>query len=389
MGAVVKSNVLVIPKLFYFCWFTALGVYAPFVTLYYRDRGLDLSQIGVLLALAGITQIVAGPLWGLLADTLHLHRKLLPVAIIGAVLPAALMGMAGTFGPILILAGIMAVFSVPVGPLSDTATLTLLGEQRDRYGAQRVWGAIGWGVSTIIAGAIVQRLGLHAIFWMYPIVGLIAMLVALRLPGAELVKTNVLGSARTLLRDTRWARFLFCALLIGCASSLMHGFLSIYLSQLGAGEEQIGLAYTLASLSEMPVMALAPIALRRWGPRPLLVCAGLAYALRLFILAIAPSPLWVLGAQLLHGLCFAALWTAGVYEAQRLAPPGLAATAQSLLSTAVFGIAVVIANIVGGVIYQNAGAPTLFGAAAALALAGAIGFMLPLQEREPAPIAAG
>jgi PPP family 3-phenylpropionic acid transporter len=138
----------------------------------------------------------------------------------------------------------------------------------------------------------------------------------------------------------------------------------------------------LASLSEMPVMVLATIVLRRWGAKPLLVCAGLAYAVRLMIYAIFPDPTIVLAAQLLHGLCFGALWIAGVHEAQRLAPAGLAATSQSLLGTTTFGVAVVLANLVGGRIYQNAGSATLFGTAAALALLGALGFLLPIGKKE-------
>lgn len=378
-----KQNLLLAPKMFYFFWFTAIGIYGPFITLYYQQRGLTLAQIGILLALPGITQIVAGPLWGLLADALHLHRKLLPLVIIGALVPVTLIGVMDSFWPILLLAACSAIFSVPIAPLSDTATLTLLGERREQYGAQRVWGAIGWGISSIVSGIIVQQYGLGSMFWIFPFVGACAVLVSLRLPGAELVDSHVLGSARTLLRDTRWARFLFCSLMIGCASSLMHGFLSIYLAQLGAGAGQIGLAFTIASVSELPIMALAPLVLKRWGARPLLVCAGLAYALRLTIYILAPSPEWALGAQLLHGFCFAAIWIAGVHEAQRLALPGLAATAQSLFSTALFGVAVVLANSIGGIIYQNMGSTALFGAAAILALIGAAGFTLPFEERKP------
>jgi predicted MFS family arabinose efflux permease len=83
------------------------------------------------------------------------------------------------------------------------------------------------------------------------------------------------------------------------------------------------------------------------------------------------------------------MWTAGVHEAQRLALPGLAATAQSLFSTALFGVAVVIANTIGGVIYQNMGSTVLFGSAAVLALIGAVGFMLPFEERKPVSVAVG
>jgi PPP family 3-phenylpropionic acid transporter len=355
-------------------------MFSPYITLYYRAQGLSLAQIGVLLALPGIAQLLAGPLWGLLADTLGRHRALLPATIAGTVIPAALIGLSPNYAGILVLAGLSACFMVPVTPLADSATLALLGEHRERYGSQRMWGALGWGVSTVEAGLAIMRLGLPLIFILFPVVGALAMLAAIALPRPTLPKVDLRAAARVLLSDVRWARFLGCALLIGCASSLMHGFLSIYLSDLGAGSDQVGLAYTIASVSELPVMALAPLALRRWGARPLLVCSGAAYALRLLIYIAAPTPEWALGAQLLHGLCFGAMWTAGVHEAHHLAPPGLEATAQSLLGVAVFGVAVLLANTVGGLIYQNWGVAALFGTAGVLALGGALGFAMPLRK---------
>jgi PPP family 3-phenylpropionic acid transporter len=382
----VNRSRLLAPKLFYLSWYTALGAFSPYITLYYHQHGLSLSQIGVLLALPGVAQLLAGPLWGLLADSIGRHRALLPVAIAGAVLPAALIGLSPGYIGILALAGLSACFMVPVTPLADSATLALLGKHRERYGAQRMWGALGWGVSTVASGALVQRAGLPMIFLLFPACGVVAMLAGALLPRPTLPQVDIRAAARVLLRDTRWAWFLGSALLIGCASSLMHGFLSIYLSDLGAGSDQIGLAYTIASVSEFPVMALAPLALRRWGARPLLAIAGAAYALRLVIYILAPSPLWALAAQLLHGLCFGAMWTAGVHEAHRLAPPGLEATSQSLLGVSVFGVSVLLANTVGGVIYQTWGVEVLFGTAAVLAVCGALGFALPQRPANLQPL---
>ena len=374
----------IIPRIFYFAWYTTLGVYFPFITLYYRESGLSLTQIGYLLALPGVAQIIAGPLWGLLADSLRIHRILLPIAIIGTVIPTTLIGRFQDVTPILFLAAAAAIFSIPIAPLADTASLALLGERHAQYGSLRVWGAVGWGISTVAAGVVVERMGLSIIFWLYPLFGLLTLLTALVLPKVALNPTNTLSAARKLLRDPRWVRYMLCVLLIGCSSALMHGFLSIYLAELGAGRDKIGLAYMIASLSEMPVMLLATLVLRRWGAKPLLVCAGLAYSLRLTIFALFPDPTIVLAAQLLHGFCFGTLWIAGVHEAQRLAPAGLAATAQSLLGTATFGIAVVLANLVGGMIYQSTGSATLFGTAAFLALLGGLGFLIPVGRDETA-----
>jgi PPP family 3-phenylpropionic acid transporter len=366
---------LVAPKLFYFCWFAALGFYIPYIGLYYRAAGLDLAQIGLLVALPGLLQIIATPVWGLVADGLQIHRILLPLAVAGTLPPMLLTGRVSAFELLLALVAALALFTAPIAPLADSATLAALGEQRSRYGAQRVWGAVGWGLSTLAAGALVQRLGLAIVFPSYALIGILAALVALFLPRASLPRVDLRAAALTMARDVRWARFLGSVFLIGCCNAVVNGFLTLYLQDLGAGGDQIGLAIAIASISELPVMVLSPLVLRRWGARPLLICAGLLYALRAGIYVLAPNLTWALAAQVLHGPGFAALWTGGVDEAQRLAPKGMEVTAQSLFGTVFFGVATAIASVIAGWIYREFGSGALFGAGSLAALLGALGML--------------
>lgn len=370
------ARLLLVPKLFYFCWFGAIGAIVPFVSLYYRGTGLTLGQIGLLVALPGLLQVVASPLWGVLADALRLHRLLLPVAITGTLLPVLLIGHVTSYTALIGLVTVQSLFAAPVSALADSATLALLGTARERYGAQRVWGAVGWGLSTLLFGRLVTQGGLGVIFVGYALLATLAAGAALALPRPALAHVDLRIAARTLLRDRRWFRLLGCVLLVGCCGAAISSFLSLYLQDLGATSQQIGLAYTLAGLSELPVMALSPLLLRRWGARPLLVAAGLLYAVRVAIYIIAPTPGWALAAQLLHGPCFAAFWIAGVVEAQRLAPRGLEATAQSLFGVAAFGVASSLASMVGGSVFQFFGSAALFGLGGMLALCGSIGLLL-------------
>ena len=366
---------LIPPTLFYFCWFAALGFYMPYIGLYYRAAGLDLAQIGLLVALPGLLQIIATPLWGLVADGLQIHRVLLPLAVAGTLLPVLLSGQTGSFELLLALVAILALFTAPVTPLADSATLALLGDQRSRYGALRVWGAVGWGLSTLAAGMLVQRLGLAIVFPSYALIGALAVVIAIFLPRASLPQVDLRAAAMTMARDVRWARFLGCIFLIGCCNAIINGFLSLYLQDLGAGGEQIGIAIAISSISELPVLVFAPLVLRRWGARPLLICAGLLYALRAAIYVAAPSLGWALAAQVLHGPCFAALWTGGVDEAQRLAPKGMEVTAQSLFGTLFFGVATAIASVIAGWIYRDFGSGALFSIGSLVALLGALGML--------------
>ncbi len=363
---------MIAAKLVYFGWFAMIGAYMPFITLYYREIGLDLVQIGLLVALSSIVQMFAAPVWSLFADALRVRRILLPLAIVSVAVPVLLLAITSSSVMIFGLALLLAFFSAPVIALTDSATLEQLGEYRDRYGAQRIWGAIGWGTSTFVFGWLIQRYGYGVGFSGAAILAVLTAGAALALPRTAIAAVAIRSAAGTLLRDRRWAVFLGGIFLISCAGGVINSFLSLYLSDMGASDGQVGLAQTIASVSELPVMALSSLVLRRWSARTLLTAAGLLYALRMGLYIIAPSVEWSLAVQGLHGLCFGALWMAGVVEAQRLAPPGLESTAQSLLGLAVFSLASTMASALGGQIYRDFGVVVLFGLAGAVALIGSL-----------------
>jgi hypothetical protein len=106
--------------------------------------------------------------------------------------------------------------------------------------------------------------------------------------------------------------------------------------------------------------------------------------LRAGIYVLAPSLGWALAAQVLHGPCFAALWTGGVDEAQRLAPKGMEVTAQSLFGTMFFGVATAIASVIAGWIYRDFSSGALFSIGSLVALLGALAMLVGRQRGDMA-----
>ncbi|XP_061398696.1 major facilitator superfamily domain-containing protein 6 [Musca vetustissima] len=48
-------------------------------------------------------------------------------------------------------------FSAPAITLADSAVITLLGEDSDKYGHQRMFGSLGWGISMFIVGIVLDH----------------------------------------------------------------------------------------------------------------------------------------------------------------------------------------------------------------------------------------
>ena len=58
-----KRNLRLI-RIYYFLWIGAGGFLSPFVTLFYKARGLTGTEIGLLSTFGAITGMLAAPVWG-------------------------------------------------------------------------------------------------------------------------------------------------------------------------------------------------------------------------------------------------------------------------------------------------------------------------------------
>ncbi len=52
----------------YVVYFVAVGAAFPYLPVHYRALGLSLDTIGLLAAISAVTQLLAAPAWGAVAD---------------------------------------------------------------------------------------------------------------------------------------------------------------------------------------------------------------------------------------------------------------------------------------------------------------------------------
>jgi len=364
-------------SVFYLLYFAAGGALIPYLNLFFQQVGLDKPHIGVLAALQTVTTLVAGPLWSGLADALRLHKWILPLTMLGTLVPVGLMTQAHSFTALIPIVLFYAICLAPIIPLADNAVLEMLGSDRHQYGGLRLWGAVGFGLSAWGVGELANRGTMLPAFITFMVMMALCALVGTRLPAPHLVpQTTGWAGLRQLMTDIRWAGFLAALLLVGIGSSMFMNFFAIYLNSLGAGTNLIGLATMVATVSELPVFFLAPLMLRRVGARGLLIISFGTYAIRTFIFVFLHAPGWLIATQLLHGLTFSALWAGGVAYANQIAPPGWGTTAQSVFGSTYFGLAGTTGALLGGVLYQRFGPETMFRASSLAALSGLVLFVV-------------
>src|SRR5690349_1830201 len=287
------------PFSFYFLYFIAFASLMPFFVLFYQRLGFNGAQIGLLTGIPPLITMVAAPFWTGLADTKRWHRWVMSLGIAMAVLVIFLLPSFTSFAIVFMGVIVFSTFLAPVASLADSATMTMLGEERAMYGRIRLGGTIGWGLFAPMAGAIAQNYGLKIVFWCFSAVMLINLFVSQRFvySSHERDASNS-GGIRTLLTNRRWIFFLFLALLGGIGSSSAASYLYPYMAELGANESMMGIALTISTLTEIPIFFFGHRLVKKFGSYGLLTLALVFFGIRSLLYAVASTPLMILGVQI-------------------------------------------------------------------------------------------
>jgi MFS family permease len=131
------------------------------------------NQIGGCVAIIPLARFVFSPVWTYVADRTG-RRRLVVLALVVAS-AVAMMGIffAVSFATLVTAIAFYAAASAGVLPLIDARVMHCLGaSHRQSYGAQRLWGAMTWGVVTALVGMAVDGLGndtdvLFYAFWLF------------------------------------------------------------------------------------------------------------------------------------------------------------------------------------------------------------------------------
>jgi PPP family 3-phenylpropionic acid transporter len=277
------------------------------------------------------------------------------------ILAVCLLPLLRTFAPILLTGLAMSFFMSPASSFADNATMHTLGEKRELYGRIRLGGSIGFALAAPLAGIFVQNTSLRAAFWLAGFMYLLCLLVSQNFDhGTSVEKPAAPRGAGTLLRDPRWIIFLGIAFAGGLAMTAANNYLFPLMKELGAKESIMGIALSIGTIFEFPILFFGNRLIRFFKPYGLFLVAMFFTGLRLVLFGLNTSPDLVLLIQLLNGLSFPAMWMAGVAYAHERAPAGFTTTAQGMFSAMVFGVGSAAGGFLGGPLLEILGGRGLF-----------------------------
>ncbi|MFA9557039.1 MFS transporter [Evansella sp. AB-rgal1] len=336
---------------FYFTLFFSFAVVIMFFPLYLQHLGLSTSQVGIIVAMGSVVSVIGQPIWGYISDKLHSIKKVLLIVMMGSLIMSFFLYSVNTFFTILIIFTCFMFFMTSCGPLTESIAIRFAAENNKNYGVMRSFGAIGTGTSSLVLGTLLGVIGIHYLGWMYASIMMIAIPLVFLLQDPIQVESKepiTISSVKKLMGNKKYIWMLFISFLLLITHKMNDSLFSIYLSELGAREAEIGRAWMVATFSSVPAFALTGYLIKRCPEIILISMAGFLYALRWFLYGYWDEPVVLIYLQMMQGVTFPILFVSAFSYVTKLIPKELLGTGQLLFIASTMGLGGLFGSAGGG-----------------------------------------
>lgn len=231
--------------------------------------------------------------------------------------------------------------------VGDAICFDLLGEKHRLYGRQRLWGAVGWGVFSIIAGWLVDEMSSHSFYKDYS--GVFYLMLAAILPDLLVstrlnynptkMSSNIIKDISKLFASMRIVVFFVWCIVVGLCTALVWNFLFWHLEDLADREEGCdhqsrmktlqGLAMGIQCFGgELPFFFISGWLLNKIGHINAMTLVLFTFGVRLSLYSLLSNPWLVLPIELMQGITFGVFYSTMATYASIVAPAGTSATLQ-------------------------------------------------------------
>lgn len=357
----------------YFWYFAFIGAFLPYFALYLQSIGMTAGRIAVLMSLGQFMRLLSPLFWSWLADRRGRRVPIVIASTAASLASFSVVFLTQDFVGLLIGMAILHFFWSASLPLVEALTLGHLAAHPERYGRIRLWGSVGFILTVLGVGALLDSAPISAQLWVSWALLLGTLVTGMTLADVKGSAGQIAGPIMDVLRQRKVVFLLAAGMLMTAAHGALYVFYSIHLVAQGYGKTLVGLLWTLGVVAEIAVFLLMPRISARVSLRViLLVCFALA-VVRFSMIGWAVEFIGLLVvAQLMHGASFGAHHAATMAALNHWFESGQQARAQALYGSVAYGAGGLGGALLAGAMWEQAGPEITFSAASVLAVVGLI-----------------
>lgn len=373
-----------IQSFFWVCYAAIMG----FVSMYLLQAGFDNSQVGLMIAAAGLLSALLQPVVAAYADrpgsmSLGALIRLSGLATLACAL--GLIFIRGNKALTGLLYGLSMVLLQLTTPLVNALGIaTVNSGEKMNFGVARGFGSLGYAAAAYLIGLLAQRFGAVTV----PICMAAGFaFMVLSVTGYGPVKRENAPAAERgkkggfLRRYPRYAAVLAGLVLIFVSHVVLNSFIYQIVEFKGGGSQEMGVAMALASLIELPIMFLFGWMLKKARCHVWFRLAGVFFFLKCLGTLLCGDIPGFYAVQLFQMFGWALMTVSSVFYINAIMAPE-----DSVKGQACFTMSMTLGNVVGAIaagrILDALGVQAMLAFGTASALAGAVIVLIFAQRTE-------
>lgn len=364
MGIKIKTGYSKFKFFMFTYWAMMLSVVGMY-TMYIAEIGFTKSEISFAVTVFTLSGFIGQNFFGYLADRLKCIKKLLILSnIVGIVVSIALnfTTQIWSMGIIIFLWGFFLYGTVPLSEAWYMGVLKANGDE-NKFGEIRGRGSIGYGLSGILLGVLLKRLGWHVYSWYILVSTCITLVIILSMDenegiirGEGLVddaredRVSIREAAEQIIHIKPLRSIVIIVFIYSFVLKGIYNYLGVLVMDFGGGPLSLGFAYFCDATPELITFTLTTRLLNKYHNKDLIFAAFIMQIIRLSLILVFNSPVAIILLGTLSGFAYGLLATAYKTFIYEIAPDKYKVSCLSL-SESIIGLSGVISAPVFGFLF--------------------------------------
>ena len=357
-------------RIFMFAYWAMILSVSGMYSMYIIKIGFSKTEIGIAVTVYTFSGLLGQNSIGYLADRFRRVKKTLILSIsIGLIVALALM-FARQNWHIMISISLWAFFVYGTVPLSDAWCIGLLkaGNEQKNFGKIRGIGSVGYGLSGVFLGLLLQNFGWDIYYWYILASVTFAMISVFMLTeigeisfykgSGKGIGENANISFKEVFKEVVGIKPLRSIIIIIFMYSFVvkgiYSYLGVLVSDFGGGPLSLGFTYFFDAGPEIVTFFLTAKLMSKYKSKSLILAAFILQILRLSLILVFNSTLSIMLLGILSGFAYGLIATAYKTYIYELAPEKYKISCISL-SESIIGLSGVISVPVFGFVMMKFG----------------------------------
>lgn len=377
-------------------FWTSFAVLWGFAAVYLQHKGFTNTQIGTITSSGTLISIILQPI---LASISEKRRNIKPqnvAAVVGIFITIGTLLLLFTSSKLIIVAIVYAFtggLCISIPSLLNTIGLSYINQGIPiNYGLSRGIGSITYAIMALFLGMVIEKTNPGIIIPIFLVLAVTMTLILISLKnkvtesdlydwGTQIQGSDKKGFLFFIFKYKKFMGMIASVVCLFAGHNIINTYMVSIVKSVGGNNSHLGFSVGLAALVELPTMLIFYKLARKWSVGKLLKISALFFALKAFVISIAPNIQILLLSQLFQIGGFALFTPASVYYVNQVIDKEHHPTGQAVLGVATMGLGGAFGNILGGKLLDMGGVRFMLHSAVAISLAGLMIMLFSTEEK--------